>query len=275
MTAVLCIAIILTVLWLKNEQAKDAAEQERQRIEQEAEQKRQRQEEFQARINPEMISVDGGTFTMGCTSEQGRDCKKNEKPAHLVRLSSFSISKYEITQSQWKAIMGNNPSFFQRDDFPVTNVSWDDVQDYISKLNGQTGRNYRLPTEAEWEYAARGGNLSNGYKYSGSNDINDIAWYYNNINAIHSVGGKQPNELGIYDMTGNVTELCSDWYGDDYYSWSPRTDPKGPASGGQRVIRGGGWNSIPDRSRVSFRNSISPGNNSFSEVGFRLVQDKN
>jgi sulfatase modifying factor 1 len=185
-------------------------------------------------LNHEMVFVEGGTFQMG--SDSGED---DEKPVHFVTLSSFNIGKYEVTQAQWKAVMGNNPSGFSGcDDCPVENVSWNDVQQYIYKLNCQTGKNYRLPTEAEWECAAKGGKSSKGYAYSGSNDLNSVAWNPDNSGSkTHAVGGKQANELGIYDLSGNVEEWCSDWYG-TYTSYS-ETNPTGASLGQFRVLRGG------------------------------------
>ena len=150
----------------------------------------------------EMVFVQGGTFMMGATPEQGGDCHDDEKPAHQVTLSEYSIGKYEVTQGQWKEVMSDNPSYFKGDDnLPVENVSWGDVQEFIRKLNKKTGESYRLPTEAEWEYAARGGSQSREYKYSGSNNVNDVAWYWDNSEGkTHPVGTKEANELGIYDM---------------------------------------------------------------------------
>jgi formylglycine-generating enzyme required for sulfatase activity len=208
---------------------------------------------------PEMVRVEGGTFTMGCTSEQGGDCYDDEKPTHQVTVSSFQIGKYEVTQAQWRAVMGNNPSHFSGcDNCPVENVSWNNVQDFIRKLNQQTGKRYRLPTEAEWEFAARGGNKSKGHKYSGGNNLNSVAWYDDNSGSkTHPVGQKQANELGIYDMSGNVWEWCEDWYGD--YSSSPQTNPKGPSYGSRRVLRGGSWYSDAKYCRVSNRVSNYPG----------------
>ena len=185
-----------------------------------------------------MVYVSGGTFTMGATSEQGSDAWGDEKPTHSVTLSSFYLCKYEVTQALWRAVMGNNPSWFEGNNLPVEWVSWDDCQTFISRLNNLTGKNFRLPTEAEWEYAARGGNRSRGYKYSGSNTLSDVAWYDGNSGIeIHPVGTKSPNELGLYDMSGNVWEWCSDWSGT--YSSSAQTNPIGPSSGSNRVCRGG------------------------------------
>ena len=220
-------------------------------------------------FEPEMVTVEGGTFTMGCTSEQS-DCENDEKPTHRVTLSSFQMGKYEVTQAQWRAVMGSNPSHFSGcDDCPVENVSWNDAQAYITKLNQQTGKKYRLPTEAEWEYAARGGNKSKGYKYAGGNDIGSVAWYSSNSSSkTRAVGQKQANELGIYDMSGNVWEWCEDWYGD--YSSSAQTNPKGPQNGSYRVLRGGSWYYDARYCRVSYRFIISPDGRSIS-YGFRLV----
>ena len=217
----------------------------------------------------EMVWVSGGTFTMGATSEQGSDANDREKPAHSVTLSGYYIGKYEVTQAQWKAVMGNNPSSFKGDNLPVERVSWNEVQEFIKKLNQMTGKSYRLPTEAEWEYAARGGNNSRGNKYSGSDNVGSVAWYFQNSGSTtHPVGSKSPNELGIYDMSGNVWEWCQDWYGD--YSSSSQRNPKGPASGSVRVYRGGGWSYISRNCRVSFRDCNSPGGRSLN-LGFRLV----
>ena len=217
----------------------------------------------------EMVWVSGGTFTMGATSEQGSDAWDNEKPAHSVTLSGYYIGKYEVTQKLWKAVMGSNPSYFKGDNLPVEQVSWNDVQEFIRKLNQLTGKSYRLPTEAEWEYAARGGSNSRGYKYSGSDNIGSVVWYWDNSNkTTHPVGSKSPNELGIYDMSGNVYEWCSDWYGS--YSSSSQRNPKGPASGSNRVNRGGGWSYDARYCRVSSRSGHSPGGGNFS-LGFRLV----
>jgi uncharacterized protein (TIGR02145 family) len=212
----------------------------------------------------EMVLVKGGTFTMGNNSGDS-----DEKPLHRVTLSDFYIGKYEVTQKQWREIMGNNPSDFKSDERPVENVSWNAVQDFIRKLNTKTGQSYRLPTEAEWEYAARGGQLSRGYTYSGSNDIDAVAWYgENNGNKTHYVGRKQANELGLHDMSGNVWEWCKDWYG-NYFSGS-ETNPTGPAMGSIRVGRGGGWFISAGNCRVANRDGFNP-SSYYNYLGFRLV----
>ena len=217
----------------------------------------------------EMVYVKGGTFTMGATSEQGSDANADEKPTHSVTLSDYYIGKYEVTQAQWRAVMGSNPIYFTGNNLPVENVSWTDIQEFIQKLNKKTGKNFRLPTEAEWEYAARGGNQSKGYKYSGSNTLDDVAWYTRNSSSkTHPVGQKQPNELGVYDMTGNVLEWCQDWYGS--YSSSSQTNPTGPSSGSGRVLRGGSWHSSVGYCRVSYRGCDYSGYRC-SRYGFRLV----
>ena len=223
----------------------------------------------------EMVEVEGGTFTMGATSEQGSDAYDDEKPTHQVTLSTFSIGKYEVTQALWQEIMGSNPSDFKGDLLPVEQVSWDDCQEFLRKLNARKaefgitdGRTFRLPTEAEWEYAARGGKLSKGFKYSGSNNIGDVAWCDENSgNKTHPVGTKQANELGIYDMSGNVWEWCQDWFGD--YSSGAQTNPQGPASGSSRVFRGGSWYYFA-LGRVSNRRSLTP-DIRFNFLGLRLV----
>lgn len=210
----------------------------------------------------EMVYVKGGTFQMGGGAY-------DEKPVHSVTLDDFYIGKYEVTQEQWRAVMGSNPSHFIGDNLPVENVSWDDVQEFIKKLNSITGNTYRLPTEAEWEYAARGGNKRKGYKYSGSNKIEDVAWFDENSGSkTHLVGTKRPNELGIYDMSGNVYEWCQDWYGS--YSSSLQKNPQGPSSGSYRVLRGGSW-----RYEASYCFSVDRLFNYTDSrnvnVGFRLV----
>ena len=217
-----------------------------------------------------LIKVKGGAFTMGCTTEQGSDCYDDEKPSHRVTLNDFSIGKHEVTQAQWRAVMGSNPSNFKNcDQCPVEQVSWEDIQLFLTQLNAKTGKKYRLPTEAEWEYAARGGNQSNGYKYSGSNVLSDVAWFTDNSDSkTHPVGGKRANELGLYDMSGNVWEWCQDWHG--AYSSSTQTDPVGAVSGSYRVNRGGSWYSSARFCRVSYR-SVSTPTYRYGNVGFRLA----
>ena len=205
-----------------------------------------------------MVPVEGGTFTMGATSEQGSDAEEDEKPAHRVTLCDYYIAQTEVTQALWEAVMGSNPSFFEGDNLPVEQVSWNDCQVFIQKLNQLTGKQFRLPTEAEWEYAARGGRKSQGYKYAGGNNIGSVAWYTGNSGIeTHPIGTKQANELGIYDMSGNVYEWCSDWYGD--YTSSSQSDPQGPSSGSGRVGRGGDYGSSAGYCRVSNRYGILPG----------------
>jgi formylglycine-generating enzyme required for sulfatase activity len=234
-------------------------------------QKQARQKRMLLTIEQNMVFVEGDTFTMGCTSEKRGDCESDEKPVHTLTLSSFYISKYEVTQAQWVAIMGSNPSDFTGcDNCPVEMVSWDDVQEFIGRLNAATGKTFRLPTEAEWEYAARGGNNSKRYKYSGSDNINDVAWYVGNSGIkTHSVGSKQPNELGLYDMSGNVWEWCSDWYGGNYYGNCPTSNPQGPSSGFLRVLRGGCHYEDAVDCRVANRRGTNPGRGNYY-FGFRL-----
>lgn len=232
-----------------------------------------------------MVAVEGGTFTMGATAEQDSDAYDREKPAHQVTLSSFCIGETEVTQALWLAVMGSNPSYFtpsnnyaenlQR---PVEYVSWNDCQTFISRLNELTGKTFRLPTEAEWEFAARGGNKSKGYKYAGSNNINEVAWYRDNIpsqssgttgyGTTQTVATRMPNELGLYDMSGNVLEWCQDWY--DSYSSGAQTNPIGPASGSDRVDRGGSWINNARFCRVSYRNYSYPSLRG-SYLGLRLA----
>jgi formylglycine-generating enzyme required for sulfatase activity len=208
-------------------------------------------------VSFDMMKVEAGTFTMGATSEMKKPYAY-EKPAHQVTLTNnYYLGKTEVTQALWKAVMGSNPSYFKGDNRPVEGVSWDDCQEFISKLNAATGKHFRLPTEAEWEFAARGGNNSRHYQYSGSNNINDVAWYDGNSgNTTHDVASKQPNELGIYDMSGNVWEWCNDWYGD--YSSSSQTNPTGPNSGSCRVERGGSWHGSAWFCRSSIRYRDTP-----------------
>jgi formylglycine-generating enzyme required for sulfatase activity len=222
-------------------------------------------------IEPEMVYVEGGTFLMGC-NQQEDSCQSDEMPAHSVTISSFNIGKYEITQEQWKKVMGKNPSNIALDgNYPVTNVSWYDAQEFCNRLNATTGKNYRLPTEAEWEYAARGGNKSKGYKYSGSNNLKKVGWYEENRGiSPQPVGRKLPNELGIYDMSGNVYEWCSDKYG--AYSENKQTDPLGASSGSDRICHGGSWRSNATFCRIAFRHHEIP-DSSYGNLGLRVVLD--
>ncbi|MDD6832779.1 MAG: formylglycine-generating enzyme family protein, partial [bacterium] len=218
-------------------------------------------------VSFDMIAVEGGTFTMGATEEQGSDAKNNEKPTHQVTLSSYSIGKTEVTQALWQAVMGKSVSQIASENgwntygvgsnYPMYYISYEDCQTFIRKLNALTGKNFRLPTEAEWEFAARGGNNSCVYKYSGSNTLSNVAWYDDNSsNKTHPVATKASNELGIYDMTGNVWEWCSDWYGS--YSSSSQYNPTGSNTGSNRVGRGGSWHYFAWNCRVSDRFSSAP-----------------
>ncbi len=224
---------------------------------------------FKVNVVPRgMVFVKGGSFQMGSTSGDS-----DEKPVHTVRVGDFYIGKYEVTQKQWKEVMGNNPSYFKGDNLPVEQVSWYDAVEFCNKKSRQEGlmtcysgsgkntkcdfsaNGYRLPTEAEWEYAAVA-RTSGSYKYSGSgsNNINEVAWYSKNSGSkTHPVGKKQPNELGIYDMSGNVWEWCWDWYDENYYSNSPKNNPKGPKSGTYRILRGGSWSSYGSYCRCAGR----------------------
>ena len=217
----------------------------------------------------EMVYVEGGTFRMGATEEQGKDAYDSEKPVHRVTLASYLIGKHEVTQALWKEVMGSNPSYNKQGrDYPVEYVSWDDCQEFVKKLNARTGMKFRMPTEAEWEYAARGGNRSKGYKYAGSDNLDEAGWYGGNSNHTHPVGRKKPNELGLYDMSGNVWEWCQDWYGD--YTNEAQTNPAGPQSGGYRVLRGGCIWSHASYCRVSYRGYFDPGGRGGGS-GLRLV----
>ena len=232
-----------------------------------------------------MIKVEGGTFTMGATSEH-KSSRIDEKPTHQVTLSSYYIGETEVTQALWKAVMGNNPSKFKGDDLPVETVYWNDCQTFIRKLNSLTSRKFRLPTEAEWEFAARGGNKSRRTQYSGSKKIDDVAWYWKNSgdkylsgdwnwdkiktnnSKTHPVKSKKANELGIYDMSGNVWEWCQDWYGS--YSRYAQRNPTGPSSGSSRVYRGGAWDEIASCVRSACREKISP-DYRYHGLGLRLA----
>ena len=215
----------------------------------------------------EMVAVEGGTFQMGSS-----DGQSSGKPVHDVTLSNYYLGQTEVTQELWTAVMGSNPSYFKGDNLPVERVSWNDCQTFIQKLNQLTGKTFRLPTEAEWEYAAKGGNKSKGYTYSGSNTLDNVAWYWDNSSSkTHDVATKSPNELGIYDMSGNVWEWCQDWYGS--YSSSAQINPTGPASGSYRVIRGGGWNNYASDCRAARRSSDTP-TDTLDRLGLRLAMSE-
>lgn len=223
----------------------------------------------------EMVEVPGGTFYMGAQKEYSSEPNYDasayqiESPVHQVSISSFSIGVFEVTQAQWMAAMGDNPSAIQGDNLPVENVTWEQVQEFISILNEQSGLDYRLPTEAEWEFAAKGGNLSNGFNYSGNSVLSACGWYYSNSEATtHEVGSKIPNELGIYDMSGNVREWCSDWF--EYYSSEMAENPQGPYEGNLKVNRGGSWTTPAVNCRNTYRHTNYV-YESFHDLGFRLV----
>ncbi|MBQ9576260.1 MAG: SUMF1/EgtB/PvdO family nonheme iron enzyme [Muribaculaceae bacterium] len=224
-----------------------------------------------------MVPVEGGTFMMGATPEQGNDPIDREKPVHQVTLSSYYIGQTEVTQALWQAVMEDNPSYFTGSKKPVEQVTWQECQDFITRLNALTGRAFRLPTEAEWEFAARGGNQSEGYKYAGDDEPSAVAWYsYNDSWQLrgpgsygpHDVATRNPNELMLFDMSGNVHEWCEDWFGD--YDAEAQVDPEGPATGTTRVYRGGSWYFDEWFCRVSFRNGVIPTYRSYG-IGLRLA----
>lgn len=221
-------------------------------------------------LDNDMVFVKGGTFLMGISDTTDIEGGEDQRPQHKVFLNSFYISKYEVTQALWMAVMDTNPSV-HKDCYlcPVDHISWNEAQLFISKLNKMTTHHYRLPTEAEWEYAAKGGIMSKGYIYSGSNDINEVAWYYT-ITGSHRTGTKKPNELGLYDMSGNIIEWCSDWYGP--YTKNDARNPKGPAQGTLKVIRGGDWIGH-DQACLNTTRGGSPVNVGDQFMGFRLVRD--
>jgi len=230
-----------------------------------------------------MIHIKGGTFEMGDTFGDG---ESNEKPIHLVNIPDFQLCKYPVTQAQWKKIMGDNPAHFKGDELPVEQVSWDDAQAFLKKLNAQTGQKYRLPSEAEWEYAAREGGkkvrFGNGKEFADPKDINFNA--SEKYKKIYSVVGEfrnkttpvnqfTPNDLGLYDMSGNVWEWCGDWYDEKYYSKSDGVivNPSGPSSEEFRVLRGGSWYSYPNDCRAAYRNWLNPNNRDLN-IGFRVAR---
>lgn len=232
-------------------------------------------------LNMRMIYVEGGSFTMGCTSEQGGDCDSDESPSRYVTVNSFYMGMLEVTQSQWEKVMGTsvyqqknkaNPDGPMRGtgaDYPMYYVSWEEAREFCRRLSQQTGKTYRLPTEAEWEYAARGGKKNESTKYSGSNYLGSVAWYSDNSNnSAHPCGTKQANALGIYDMSGNVWEWCEDWFG-NYVSYDTN-NPKGATMGQYRVLRGGGWINFASSCRVTNRGINSP-DYRYNYYGFRVV----
>ena len=220
-------------------------------------------------VNIEMVKVEAGTFMMGATFEMESPWE-DEKPVRQVTLArDYYMGKYEVTQVLWQAVMGSNHSYFKGDNLPVERVSWNDCQEFIGKLNGMTGRKFRLPTEAEWEYAARGGKKSRGYQYSGNSQISDVAWYDGNSGLkTHPVGTKHANELGLYDMAGNVWEWCQDWYGS--YSSSSQANSIINTGGSSRVYRGGSWFNVALCCRSSVRCN-GPQDANYCYVGLRLA----
>ena len=233
-----------------------------------------------------MVKVNGGTFLMGAIDTDD-DAWNNERPQHSVTVSDFYICKHEVTQALWQAVMGSTPTYDggwsdkygKGDTYPAYYISWEDCDTFLIKLNALTGLDFRMPTEAEWEYAARGGNRSLGYTYAGSNTVDSVAWYSVNSYDLgsshadygtHIVMQKLPNELGLYDMSGNVFEWCSDWYDENYYAASPVSNPQGPVIGSHRVIRGGSWTYYYRNSRISFRDFDMPGVKK-NYIGLRLV----
>lgn len=250
---------------LNEEKRKTEEAKKRKLIEQQvlAAKENNRRQALVEELSQSMVLIPGGTFQMGSTSSEA---DSDEKPVHQVTLKFFYIGKYEVTQSLWEAVMGSNPSKFKGDNHPVEQVSLDDIYAFITKLNQMTGKRYRLPTEAEWEYAARGGTLSDRY-----GNISDIAWHSGNSgDSTHVVGGKQPNAYGLYDMLGNVWEWCQDWFGE--YTTSAKSNPTGPSAGSGRVHRGGSWSNIARHVRAPLRFRYLP-SSSFSNVGFRLAMD--
>ncbi len=233
-------------------------------------------------LDMKMVYVEGGQFQMGATSKQSEETENDEFPVHNVQLDSFYIGECEVTQAQWQKIMGTTiyqqrdkadtswPVYGVGDNHPIYYVSWEEAQMFCRELSALTGKTYLLPTEAQWEYAARGGKNSRNYEYSGSDDIDAVAWYRSNSGATtHPVKQKRANELGLYDMSGNVWEWCSDWYGT--YSSSMQNNPTGASSGQYRVLRGGSYGNNARLCRVSLRDYSTPSNRNYGDFGFRVV----
>jgi formylglycine-generating enzyme len=222
---------------------------------------------------PEMVLVEGGSFTMGLLRDATKQGSGRTPRTHSVTLSSFKIGKYEVTQAEWQAVMSDSLNLSWNQDCakcPVEEVSWNDIQLFIRKLNAITGRQYKLPTESQWEFAALGGNKSKGYTYAGSDYFDEVVWQGGTFTGkTQPVGAKRPNELEIYNMSGNVAEWCQDWFNPDYAPGS-QTDPSGASSGFGHVIRGGSWGVHPSECQtVSFKMGYPNDRN--ARVGFRLV----
>jgi formylglycine-generating enzyme len=225
-------------------------------------------------LEPEMVLVDGGSFLMG-----SNDGEQEEKPVHKVSVGSFYLAKTEVTVAQYREFcratsrqMPEEPKWGWQDHFPIVNVSWKDAQAYCDWLAQKTGQKFRLPTEAEWEFAARGGKKTKKFNYSGGNAIEEVAWFDKNSNKqAHGVGSKKPNELGLYDLTGNVWEWVADWFGEDYFANSPERDPQGPRSGAMRVMRSGSYVNYPGDNRIAIRISNMP-DDTGPFFGFRVAK---
>ena len=263
----------------KEAAAKKSDADRKRKQEQDASERKRREEQAESElmfsvngVDFKMILVKGGSFNMGCTSEQGDDCEDCERPVRNATINGYYFGETEVTQALWKAVMSSEPDedggwggkYGRGDNYPAYKINYDDIKVFIGKLNQKTGRTFRLPSEAEWEYAARGGNKSKGFKYAGSNNIDEVAWYKaNSGKKIHPVKGKKPNELGLYDMSGNVDELCDDYWSEKYNGWSS----------GFRIIRGGSWYGYFDNNktcRVSYRGGIIPEARN-NTTGFRLA----
>lgn len=228
-----------------------------------------KRDELMANMIANMVLIEGGQFEMGATKEQGKDAEKNEGPKHKVTVRPFAIGRYEVTQEEWEIVMGYNKSQNKGDKMPVVNVTWNEVQQFLFRLKQITGVTFRLPTEAEWEFAARGGVNSNNSKFAGSANLDAVGWFSGNCQGLQPVGLKSPNELGLYDMSGNAMEWCDDWYDD--YKRGKFENPKGPSTGSTKVYRGGGWMTNDKNCRVSSRNSFDP-DFGYGGLGFRLAQ---